>query len=71
MELLLPITLKLFPNMLPSTFEVQCVHRVSCFLARDSRCVTDVFQEGTRLQQAVASANGHGCVLAGDCKLVE
>lgn len=60
MELLLPVALKLFPNMLPSTFEGQ--------FAAVSLAVLAALTAGRETTQASASANRDGKVPAGDCK---
>lgn len=74
MELLLPLTLKLFPNMLPSTFEVSdlCVNwlQPSYLTVVSFGCSPDRIEEGDGPAEAVEVANGHGSFLTGHCTLV-
>jgi hypothetical protein len=61
MELLLPVALKLFPNMLPSTFEdkFSAVSYLSQEPSSDAHIVT-----GRKTTQVVEGSTGDGQILA-------
>jgi hypothetical protein len=65
MELLLPVALKLFPNMLPSTFEDKFA-AVSVVRKRTSLPIHLIFVLGGKATQTFACQIRHGEILAGN-----
>jgi LETM1 and EF-hand domain-containing protein 1, mitochondrial len=65
MEFLLPVALKLFPNMLPSTFEDKYA-AVSVFPICSSILLADLFILGRETEKTIASSIGNGKIPPGD-----